>query len=230
MFVGGQNWLQVDISHLPRPDQYAFMQYSSSNMSGGNLSASNSSGSNAAANSMAMRDRISEIKTVFYFLAGGAGQALPPGLSSSMAGGNQQGLMRREADRVVTAWASYGGGSSGLGPAVEALAPEIATLKFQYFNGSAWTTTWDSRVNYSLPRAVEITLTLVAEPAERASAKRPAGQAPPKEYVLRVPIPAWRPPNLQVLNSMAIQAENNAASGSSSSSSTSTGAAGMGSY
>lgn len=225
MFVGGQNWLQVDISHLPRPDQYAFQQFSSSGMSGGN----------SGANPMAMRDRISEIKTVYYLLAGGAGQALPPGLSSSMAGGKQQGLLRREADRIVTAWTSYGGGSSGVGPAVEALAPEIATLEFKYFNGSMWTNTWDSRTNYSLPRAVEIAITLADEVAEAASAKRPASGAgvkpsQPKKYVLRVPLPAWRPPNLQVLNSMAIQAQQNAASGSSSSSSTSTGAAGMGSY
>lgn len=238
MFVGGQNWLQVDISHLPRPDQYAFLQFSSAGMSGGNMAASSSSGGSSSggssgANPMAQRDRISEIKTVFYFLAGGGGQGLPPGLSSSMAGGKQQGLMRREADRIVTAWTSYGGGSSGLGPAVEGLAPEIATLQFKYFNGSTWTNTWDSRINYSLPRAVEITITLAEETA--ASADRPASsaaikQAPPRQYVLRVPLPAWRPPNLQVLNSMAIQAQQNASSGSSSSSSTSTGAAGMGSY
>ncbi|HXT57104.1 MAG TPA: hypothetical protein VN699_00650 [Pirellulales bacterium] len=237
MFVGGQNWLQVDVSHVPRPDQYAFMQYSGGSSSGGSSSGGASAASGSAANvATTGRDRVSETKTVYYFLAGGAGQALPPGLSAGAVGGGQQGLMRREADRAVTAWSSYGGGSSGVGPALEALAPEIASLSLSYFNGSSWSNSWDSRIYYCLPRAVEIRITLADELDKRdaaglASAKRPAGQtrnqAPLKEYVLRVPIPAWRPPNLQLLNSMA----NSTASGAGSSgSSSSGGAGGMGSY
>jgi hypothetical protein len=243
MFIGGQNWLQVDVSHLPRPDQYAFMQNMALNAGGGgaaanNASASSSSAGNAAAGNasasgaMTSRDRISEMKTVYYFLAGqggGAGQ-MPPGLTAGMTG-NQQGLMRREADRAVTAWTMYGGGSAGMGPALEALAPEIESLSFQYFSGSAWTTTWDSRVNYCLPRAVEIRITLADSSATSGAAKQPArrsrDKSSAKEYVLRVPIPAWRPANLQLLNTLANQA---AASSGATGSSTSTGAGGAGSY
>ena len=230
MFIGGQNWLQVDVSRLPRPDQYAFMQTAGyASASGGSMTGSMPSANTAAAGGVQVRDRISEIKTVHYFLAGGAGAmgAMPPGLTSGMTG-DQQGLMRREADRAVTAWMTYGGGSSGLGPALEALAPEIESLSFQYFNGSTWTTTWDSRVNYCLPRAVEIRITL-ADPAGKErparAGSRSARRAPPKEYVLRVPIRAWRPPNLQLLNSLSNQAA--AANGGSGSSSG--GAGGMGS-
>lgn len=234
MFIGGQNWLQVDVSHLPRPDQYAFMQNMASNAGGGGAATSNISGSNSSAGgAMTVRDRISEMKTVYYFLAGpggGAGQ-MPPGLTAGMTG-NQQGLMRREADRAVTAWTTYGGGSSGMGPALEALAPEIESLNFQYFNGSAWTTTWDSRVNYCLPRAVEIRIMLVDQSTPNGAAKQPArrprDKSSAKEYVLRVPIPAWRPVNLQLMNSLANQAA--ASSSSASGSSTSTGAGGAGSF
>ncbi|HVW38736.1 MAG TPA: hypothetical protein VHB99_15585 [Pirellulales bacterium] len=241
MFIGGQNWLQVDVSHLPRPDQYAFMQNMSLNAGGGGAAAGNASASSSAGNAaaghasasgaMTSRDRISEMKTVYYFLAGqgGAGQ-MPPGLTAGMTG-NQQGLMRREADRAVTAWTMYGGGSAGMGPALEALAPEIESLSFQYFSGSAWTTTWDSRVNYCLPRAVEIRITLADSSATSGAAKQPArrprDKSSAKEYVLRVPIPAWRPANLQLLNSLANQA---AASSGATGSSTSTGAGGAGSY
>jgi len=205
-----------------------------SNAGGGGAAASNASASGSSASgTMTARDRISEMKTVYYFLAGpggGAGQ-MPPGLTAGMTG-NQQGLMRREADRAVTAWTTYGGGSSGMGPALEALAPEIESLNFQYFNGSAWTTTWDSRVNYSLPRAVEIRITLVDQSATNAAAKQPArrsrNSASAKEYVLRVPLPAWRPVNLQLMNSLANQAA--ASSNSASGSSSSTGAGGAGSF
>lgn len=234
MFVGGQSWLQVDVSHLPRPDQYAFLQNPAGGGAAGGSMASNNSatGASSANGATTMRDRISEMKTVYYFLAGPGGGAsqMPPGLSAGMTG-NQQGLMRREADRAVTAWTAYGGGSAGIGPALEALAPEIETLNFRYFNGSAWSATWDSRSNYCLPRAVEIRITLANKATVDNLAARPAArsakQAPPKEYVLTVPIPAWRPPNLQLLNTLA----NQAASGSGASgSSTSTGMGGAGSF
>jgi hypothetical protein len=237
MFIGGQNWLQVDISHLPRPDQYAFMQNPALASAGGNAAASSAAGGGAAGGSAAagttVRDRISEMKTVYYFLAGAGGAAgqLPPGLTAGMTGG-QQGLMRREADRAATAWTMYGGGSAGMGPALEALAPEIESLSFQYFNGSGWTNTWDSRVNYCLPRAVEIRIRLADESATKNDSKvsaRPSPKtAPPKEYVLRVPLPAWRPPNLQLLNSLSNQASANG--GGTSGMSNTSGAGGMGSY
>jgi hypothetical protein len=220
MFIGGQNWLQFDISHLPRQDQYMYMMQQGTSQGG-------------AANA-GYRDRISEMKTVFYFLAG-SGQSLPPGMSggnmsAGASGGANQGLMRREADRAVTLWSSSGGGSGSTGQNLEALAPEITSLGFQYFNGSSWSTMWDSRTYGCLPRAVEIRITLTVDPTQDASAKnrgpQSGGSAQQPQYVLRVPIAAWRPPNLQLLNSMA----NSTQSGASGSSSTSGGAGGSGSF
>ena len=185
---GGANWLQVDVSRLPRLDQYMISPAASPN---------------------AMVNRPSEIKSVFYYLAG-SGQALPPALANAMAGGDNQGLMRREADRLTTVWqTSGGGGQVGTGQAAEALAPEVQQLEFRYFNGATYSTSWDSYAYGCLPRAIEIRMTLADIPASgpnaASSATRTLAQqnqpGNPAEYRIVVPIPAWKPPPLETTTS-----------------------------
>jgi hypothetical protein len=202
---GGANWLQVDVSRLPRLDQYML---------------------SPAANPNAMLNRPSEIKSVFYYLAG-SGQALPPALAGATTSGDNQGLMRREADRLTTVWqTSGGGGQVGTGQAAEALAPEVQQLEFRYFNGANYSTSWDSYAYGCLPRAIEIRMTLADIPVSGPKAASGATQTltqqnqpgNPAEYRIVVPIPAWKPPPLETT------ASTSSTSGSSGSGSSGTGA------
>lgn len=49
------------------------------------------------------------------------------------------------------------------------LTEEIAGLRFRYYDGSKWKDNWDSRTNKTLPKAVEIELTLLDEDKKERS-------------------------------------------------------------
>ena len=38
------------------------------------------------------------------------------------------------------------------------LAPEVAAIQFEFFDGVSWTSSWDSGVSSSLPNAVRVTI------------------------------------------------------------------------
>lgn len=86
----------------------------------------------------------------------------------------QKGLVRREANRAVAAWAT----SNSMSPAsmqmipqqLDVLAPEVVGLEFSYFDGLTWYPAWDSELMQATPVAVEIVLTLRTQRA----APRPA--------------------------------------------------------
>ncbi len=205
---GGTNWLQVDLSRLPRPDQYFTTAMATPGATG--------------------MIRPSEIKSVYYYVTG-SGQGLPPALSNAggASGGASQGLMRREADRLVTLWQTTGGGGQmTAGQAPEALAPEIEKLEFRYFNGSTYSNMWDSRQYGCLPRAVEIRITL-ADDAPAADKTPSAVRAPARKsselpvYTLLVSIPAWKPPKLQTTD--PTQSSSTTGSSSTTSGASSTG-------
>jgi hypothetical protein len=120
---GNQYEMQVDVSRLPRIDQYEqFLD----------------------PNSPAMPDRVSDVKTVAYYLGVG-----PDGLPA--------GLVRRQLDRAVSKYAQEQGGSEAA-MHEELLAPEVTALEFRYYDGVDWVTEWDSDAQGTLPVAVEIAL------------------------------------------------------------------------
>ena len=41
---------------------------------------------------------------------------------------------------------------------VKLLAPEVASISFEYFDGVSWTTSWDSGASNSIPNAIRITI------------------------------------------------------------------------
>lgn len=125
---GGRDWLEVDVSRLPRVDQYQPAQGSVAGASG---------------------DLTSDIKTVAYYLA-----SSPYAPAAATAGGS--GLWRREVDRAVTIWAVANGNSSGLNQGGEPLAAEVSSLELSYYDGTEWLTEWDSSELGGLPLAVEI--------------------------------------------------------------------------
>ncbi len=183
---GNQYALQVDVSRLPRVDQYDVV------LSGG---------------SAQMADIPSDVKTVAYFLQ-------PPGTNaastaaSSMTqglGGNQNnmlmgGLVRRTLDRAVTTWAANSGNSSNVNTTGELIAAEVTYLEFRYFDGSEWWTDWDSEERGGLPVAVDIAIALQSieeqlqlqqQPTLAAGANNELAQ--PRFYRLLVHLPVAEP-------------------------------------
>lgn len=133
--------LQIDISRIPRIDEYD-PQYTSFR-------------------SREIGDIPSDIKTVTYFL-------MQPGVSSLGHGTvgdagiteTQFGLVRRELDRAVTQYALNNGDSTGLDASAEILAPEVSILQFRYFDGYEWIEEWDSEAMGGLPMAVDVIIAI----------------------------------------------------------------------
>ena len=134
---GATNGIVVDVGRIPRMDQF---NYSTIPVA-------------AAGTDSSLLDMVAGVKTVAYFLN-------PPGTG----GGSQAqgGLVRRELDQAVTSYAANEGGSdlSDLDQKLEPIAPEVADLHFQYWDGTEWDESWDTQQQNGLPLAVMITLSL----------------------------------------------------------------------
>ncbi len=138
---GNATELQLDISRVPRVDEYDPQYTGFRNRELGDLP--------------------SDIKTVAYFL-------LVPGMRMTGHGqigsGEQNqpqfGLVRRELDRAVTQYALNEGNIEGLDASAEVLAPEVSMLIFRYFDGYEWYEEWDSEVLGGLPLAVDVILAI----------------------------------------------------------------------
>lgn len=170
---GGLDWLEVDVSRLPRADQYE-----------------------AAAGNP---DRLSDVKRVAYYYAyPGASRAAPSQATTIAGRDDASGLVRREVDRAVTQWAAENGNLAGLAQSAEVLAPEVLAIEFQYYDGAEWLTQWDSSERGGLPVAVEIAVALAdAPPAGAVDAGRAGGIAAVGPdaalYRLLVHLPVSRP-------------------------------------
>lgn len=142
--IGTTNAIMLDISRLPRLDQYNPLLEKPS----------------------AVESTISDIKTVSYFFSSDQG-GYDPRVSrreSEIAGG----MYRREIDRAV---ANFRGDETlQLVPDdfAELVASEVAELRFKYFNGSDWADEWDSETEGGFPTAVEIIL--IVDPRRTSAA------------------------------------------------------------
>jgi len=136
---GGPDWLQVDVSRLPRVEEYD-LAFTSSN-----------SATNWEWN------QLSEVKMVLYGL-------MIPGSTMSISQTRLTpegwGLYRDEVDRAVGALASEQNVLDQKVRAVGPIAPEVVWLEFWYFDGTQWYDSWDSEAQGGLPVAVEIVLGL----------------------------------------------------------------------
>ncbi len=130
---GNRHELQVDISRLPRLDQFEHQL--------------------ASATGSSVTDRLSDVKTVAYYVTRQSGLQ------------EQGGLVRRELDRAVTAWAEEQGTLADMELENqlngEPLAPEVAAIEFRYFDGGEWHEEWDSIQRNGLPLAVEIGIAIL---------------------------------------------------------------------
>ncbi len=151
---GSATSLEIDISRLPRPDEY-YPQMADPTT--GN-----------------MGDMPSDIKTVGYYVQApgqtGIQDPLATLMQQSAAAGStvanattsNGGLVRRSVDRAVTQFAYESAQSDGLLKTGQIVAPEVIAIEFSYFDGETWQSQWDGS-QQGLPRIVKVTIALQRE-------------------------------------------------------------------
>jgi hypothetical protein len=156
---GNQYQLQIDVSRLPRFDEYQSM-----------LAANNAT--------LGISDIPSDIKTVTYYVLSGDTAASASGmtasnqdiLTSTDPDVVQRGLVRRQLDRAVSQYALANGLMSGTDDVGEVVAAEVASIEFQYFDGIEWRYEWDTEVEGTLPLAIQIIMLLEAPSMDNLTA------------------------------------------------------------
>jgi hypothetical protein len=128
--------LRFDISRLPRVDQYQALMTD---------------------DALGAVEIPSDVKTVVYFVRTEDSEF---GLPEPAADGIGKGLMRTEIDRAVSSWAEENGDTTSLYAGAKLMAKEVTGLTFEYWDGAAWTTEWNSDELGGLPLAVAINLTI----------------------------------------------------------------------
>jgi hypothetical protein len=169
---GNSTQLQIDVSRLPRLDQYL--------LSGDQNNASTTTQTAGSTPS----DHLSDVKNVVYYVFGDTG-SLAMGAGTGMQTGC--GLVRRDMDRAAALFSSQSGQDLNLDSAAAVIAPEVESIQFAYYDGTnqVWVDSWDSSQNGNggLPLAVQITLA-IARPAKKGGVVQPPGI-----YTLLVDIP-----------------------------------------
>jgi hypothetical protein len=129
---GSATELRLDVSRLPRVDQYQALMN----------------------DSLGAVEIPSDVKTVVYFVRDADSFGMPePSLD-----GTGQGLMRSEIDRAVSSYAESGGDITSLYASGKLVADEVTGLAFQYWDGVEWLPEWNSDDSGGLPLAVEIVM------------------------------------------------------------------------
>jgi len=174
---GNQYELQIDVSHLPRIEDYQRLL--------------------AVDPAAALADLPSDVKTVTYFV-----QALGPASAAETAGpapalgvsAEGSGLVRREMDRCVTQWALQNANVIGMQQSGDVIAPEVVGLELSYFDGYQWRLEWDSEAEGTLPVAIQIVL-VMKPPADPTTAADPTvlDETTLRYYRSVVRIPTGRP-------------------------------------
>ena len=139
--VGDSNYIWLDISRLPRIDQYhPLIQTAQDAVTTG-----------------------SDIKQVVYYVASASGRNNSNDILADESSANRQGLFRDEIDRAV---AFYQGSFTPGTPKdySQLVATEVVQVQFRYFDGTDWQDQWDSVENEGFPSAVEINILVDSNP------------------------------------------------------------------
>lgn len=157
---GSESSIEIDISKLPRPDEYYATE--------GDLSTGT------------LGDMPSDIKTVNYYVQAprpdgvqdplGGLTVLGAGVETTSAGPG--GLVRRSLDRAITQYAYEQASTDSLLRTGELVATEVVSIEFQYFDGTMWQLQWDSSVQ-GLPKVIKITIALQRESKARTNPMEP---------------------------------------------------------
>ncbi len=153
---GSASSIEIDVSRLPRPDEYVIQP--------GNI------------NTGSIGDMPSDIKTVGYYVQAPRSDGVQDPLarltsqiatsSNGNAAGLSGGLVRRSLDRAVTQYAYEMGNSDQLIRTGEIIAPEVIGIDFSYFGPEGWQTQWDSS-SMGLPSVVKVTIAMQRESSAR---------------------------------------------------------------
>ncbi|MCY2985205.1 MAG: hypothetical protein NTY15_16390, partial [Planctomycetota bacterium] len=146
---GSSTSIEIDVSRLPRPDEY-FPKVGDTSLG-------------------TLGDMPSDVKTVGYYVQSPRTDGVQDSLgqlsqqaaslnSGTLAMANG-GLVRRSVDRAVTQYSYEMGQSSQLQRTGELIAPEVLAIEFQYFDGATWQTQWDGS-QQGLPHVVKITIAM----------------------------------------------------------------------
>jgi type II secretory pathway pseudopilin PulG len=144
--------LMIDVSRVPRTDEYIPEQQS------------------ILQNSLV--DVPGDMKTVTYYIQTPTNQGIDDtlsvfaapvaptdGLASNAATSAPGGLVRRQLDRAVLAYAEETGNVTSMFQTGDLVAPEVVSLEFSYFDGAQWLQQWSSQ-DQSLPWLVQVSLAM----------------------------------------------------------------------
>ena len=149
---GNQYQLQVDVSRIPRVDEFQRMRSPDALFK--------------------IQDIPSDVKTIAYYYRSVDNTTATTATSNRFGGSTKErtGLVRRVLDRAVTLQASETGGLTGVEDVGEVIAPEVTAIQFEYFDGMQWVYEWDSEEMGGLPMAVRIPLSVsTAQATEETS-------------------------------------------------------------
>lgn len=137
--IGTETALTVDVSRLPRLDEY------------NPLVASNSEEVQLP----------SDLKAISYFIGRpSAGDNSGRNSLFSDQVNELGGLYRRNIDRAVANYAGEEGIMDFADSYADLISPEVVELTFRYFDGEQWNTEWDNFERGGFPLAVEIVVTM----------------------------------------------------------------------
>jgi len=141
---GNESQLQIDVSRIPRPEEYSLL---------------------AEFGDPSQMRLLSDVKTVTYFIVSDPMQMVnaAPNPDAANPESATAGLGRRTIDRATSRFANDNGIFDLMDQNVEMLAPEITALQFAYFDGVEWSMEWDSELRGGIPVAVEISLVILPE-------------------------------------------------------------------
>lgn len=174
--IGNQYQIQLDLSRLPRLEEYVAM---------------------LDGNTANIEDVPSDIKTVAYFVQGagtiGGVQDALGTIDAQVDAGSGGGLVRRSLDRAATVQAASTGSLSLLNQTGDLLAPEVVAIEFSYWDGVTWQLAWSSDEYGELPLAVQVRLTLGDGTASEAETAVPAstistGELRTFSHIVRLPL------------------------------------------
>ena len=142
--IGNQYQIQLDLSRLPRLEEYVQMMDQTT---------------------ATLQDVPSDLKTVAYYVQSDDSTAgvldslaeLDPDATDLTSGG----LVRRSLDRAATLEAATMGNISTLNQTGDLLAPEVKAIEFSYWDGLTWQLEWSSDEFGELPLAVQVTIYMV---------------------------------------------------------------------
>lgn len=134
---GTNTQIQVDISRLPRVDEYVTLV---------------EQGTTGAASEL-----LSDVKTVAYYVLGQSNTSLlQTGLQPAPEDDGNTGLYFRSVNRAATEFAAYYGGLDVIEQEGMILSERITLLQFEYFDGTQWLLDWDAMDRQGNPVAVRI--------------------------------------------------------------------------